>query len=417
MTPERLLSDFSTSSPDGANADFMRLCLFDWIMCGQAGAGEPVSHLLRPQMAEAGEARLFGGGTASATQAALFNGATSHALDYDDTHFAHIGHTSVVVLSAVCAVAQAQGRTVDQLIEAAIVGSDAAVRIGEYFGRSHYQAGFHQTATSGAFGATLAVARLMELSPDQTIAAMGLCASQASGLKAQFGSMGKPINAGLAASAALQAASWALAGVTATPSGLRAFDDTHHGSGNEDAFHGLGDVWKFEGISHKFHACCHGLHAMLEALRQVDVPADEIERIVVETHPRWMTVCNIEQPTSGLQGKFSYKIAAAMSLAGLDTGDIKTFSDEIVKRSDIIALAQKVSVKERSDLKETEVRVTVTSPSAETVISHDIQTPMQVSELKQRLFDKAHVLVGAEAAERNWAAVHTQKAHQLTAVF
>lgn len=417
MTPERLLSDFSRSSPDGTKADFMRLCLFDWIMCGQAGAGEQVSHLLRPQMGEAGEARLFGGGTASTAQAALFNGATSHALDYDDTHFAHIGHTSVVILSAVCAVAEAQGRTVKQLIEAAIVGSEAAIRIGEYFGRSHYQAGFHQTATSGAFGATLAIARLMELSPDQTIASIGLCASQASGLKAQFGSMGKPINAGLAASAAVQATSWAHAGVTATPSGLQAFNETHHGSANADAFRGLGDVWKFEGISHKFHACCHGLHSMLEALRHVDVPVDEIERIVVETHPRWMTVCNIEQPTSGLQAKFSYKVAAAMSLSGLDTGDIKTFLDEIVRRSDIIALAQKVSVKELSHFKETEVRVTVTSPSAETVISHDIQMPMDVSELIQRLFNKASVLVGAEAAERNWAAVHTQKAHQLTALF
>ena len=156
---------------------------------------------------------------------------------------------------------------------------------------------------------------------------------------------------------------------------------------------------------------------MLEALRHVDVPVDEIERIVVETHPRWMTVCNIEQPTSGLQAKFSYRVAAAMSLSGLDTGDIKTFLDEIVRRSDIIALAQKESVKELSHFKETEVRVTVTSPSAETVISHDIQMPMDVSELIQRLFNKASVLVGAEAAERNWAAVHTQKAHQLTALF
>ena len=92
--------------------------------------------------------------------AALVNGATSHALDYDDTHFAHVGHLSVGIYPAALAVAEETGSSASHLIEAFLVGAEAAIRVGVKLGPGHYNRGFHQTATAGAFGATIAAGRL-----------------------------------------------------------------------------------------------------------------------------------------------------------------------------------------------------------------------------------------------------------------
>jgi 2-methylcitrate dehydratase PrpD len=86
------------------------------------------------------------------------------------------------------------------VLDALLIGAEASIRIGMVLGRRHYDRGFHQTATAGAFGATVAAARVMGLARDETRNALSLVATRASGLKSQFGSMGKPFNAGVAAS-------------------------------------------------------------------------------------------------------------------------------------------------------------------------------------------------------------------------
>ena len=86
-----------------------RFSLFDWLACGSAGVGEPLARILRDMMAGEGGrpvASIFGGTAAPARAAALVNGATSHALDYDDTHFGHVGHPSVAIYPAALAVAE-----------------------------------------------------------------------------------------------------------------------------------------------------------------------------------------------------------------------------------------------------------------------------------------------------------------------
>ena len=200
--------------PSPQAQEILQLYLYDWAVCGLAGAGEQVSRITRDlAQAEAGvpEATVIGAGDAlPARVAALVNGTTSHALDYDDTHFAHIGHPSVAVVPAALAVAQAQGRNMDEFRRAALLGIEASIRAGVWLGRSHYQAGFHQTGTAGAIGATLASARLMGLAESDAAMAFGIIGTRASGLKSQFGTMGKPYNAGIAASNGVEAA--ALAG-------------------------------------------------------------------------------------------------------------------------------------------------------------------------------------------------------------
>ncbi len=112
--------------------------------------------------------------------------------------------------------------------------------------------------------------------------------------------MGKPYHAGMAASTGVEAALLARAGFDTRGAGLdgpQGFGPTHHGAGEVSAFDALGQDWRMARVSHKFHACCHGLHAMLEALATLQARPDpsEIERISVRTHPRWLSVCNIRR--------------------------------------------------------------------------------------------------------------------------
>ena len=395
MSLAEKLADFAQSpaSPSETAAAMIRLSCLDWAACALAGRGEAVArNLMRIALSEGGtsEAGIVGGGRVPARSAALVNGATSHALDYDDTHFAHIGHPSVAIFPAVLAVAEREGCALGEALDAALLGAEASIRIGLWLGRGHYQVGFHQTATAGAFGATLAVARLQGASPELTRAALGLAATKAAGIKAQFGTMGKPLNAGLAAECGVMAVDWAMAGVTSDDQaldGVNGFGLTHHGAGDLTAFDDLGACWLFEDISHKFHACCHGLHAMLEAMRGLsEVP----ERVVIHTHPRWMTVCNIKSPATGLEAKFSYRMAAAMALAGIDTGAIESYSDDLAGRDDLAALMARVTVKTDDNLTEMQARVVADGQ----VCFHDLAAPITLEDRSERILSKAEALTG-----------------------
>ncbi|MDW3225637.1 MAG: MmgE/PrpD family protein [Paracoccaceae bacterium] len=410
---DHLIDFCNAPAPDDAR-NMMRLSMFDWAACGIAGvedAGFADFKDIMLSQTGPGEATMLGGGQNCAASAALFNGTVSHALDFDDTHFAHIGHPSVAVVPAVLAIVEREGLDFEAALDAALIGVEASIHVGLWLGRSHYQIGFHQTATAGAFGATLAAARLLHLADDQIRHALGLCASLASGVKAQFGTGGKPLNAGLAARSGVEAALWAQGGLTACADGLAAplgFGATHHGAQDETYLPSMGQSpWQILKISHKFHACCHGLHAMLEALAATQMDATEIDKIVVHTHPRWMSVCNKPDPETGLAAKFSYRHTAAMALLGKSTAQRAMFSDAVACDPDVVALRQKVVVSESSDLSEMQANVQVVLLSGEMIdLTHDLSVRLPHAVLTEKLRNKVENLLGGESEERLWQAVN-----------
>ncbi|HCP81777.1 MAG TPA: 2-methylcitrate dehydratase [Octadecabacter sp.] len=405
MSAEEKLLRISQGWLGEGPVDLIQLCLFDWAACALAGKDEPVAQILARQSGIEGNASVVGGGKTSAADAALINGSTGHALDYDDTHFDHLGHTSAVIMPAVLALAEDQSITsTAQILEAALVGSEAAVRIGLWLGRDHYQVGFHQTATSGAIGAVVAGARLLQLNETQTRHAIGLVATGASGLKGQFGTMGKPLNAGLAARSGVESTLWAQAGLTADANGVTQFGATHHGQSNECAW-SEDAPWKIARISHKFHACCHGLHAMLEALREINGPVVELN---VQTHPRWMTVCNNPSPATGLECKFSYAMTAAMTVSGVDTAVIASFSDSTATDAKLIAVRDTVKVTPDETLSEMQSRVDVTYADETTAtFFHDLSAPLDMKTRETRVRAKADALIGGQAAAL-WDAIQSE---------
>ena len=392
------LVTFAGTAPDADARAVMALSVLDWAACGIAGAAEGSFDGFVAAAHVAGDCTQFAGGQGAPAAAALINGTLSHALDYDDTHFAHIGHPSVAVVSAALAAGQAAGATLDSIIDAALIGAEASVAVGIWLGRGHYQVGYHQTATAGAFGATIAAGRLRGLSDVQMRHALGLCSTMASGLKSQFGTMGKPLNAGLAARCGVEAAEWAAAGMTSADDGLAGplgFGPTHHGAGDPVT---LGTDWRMTRVSHKFHACCHGLHATLEALANTDLTPDST--VEITTHPRWMTVCNIETPRTGLECKFSYAQVAAMAAHGLDTGDIAQFSDATAARADLAQFRTRVRVDTDESLTEMQARVFVDGQAA----FHDLDAPILLTDRQAKIMKKAHALVGTRADDL-WQAV------------
>lgn len=408
------LAGFALGAVTAQNAmEILRLSLLDWAAVSVAGRDEPVATVLREQAADEGgtpQATLIGSELRiPARMAALVNGTISHALDYDDTHFAHIGHPSVAVIPAALAVGEAVGASGPAMQEAALIGVEASIRVGVWLGRAHYQVGYHQTATAGAFGATLAAGRLMGLTKGQMQHAIGLVTTRASGIKAQFGTMGKPMNAGLAASNGVEAAQLAARGFVSAPGamdGQNGFGPTHHGEGQGAAFDTLGQEWLFESVQHKFHACCHGLHATLEALRDLDAGADAVESVEITTHPRWLSVCNIATPESGLQSKFSYRMVTAMALTGYDTARLDTFDDALCADAGLAALRERVSVQSDDNLTEMQARLRVTLKDGSVQeLFHDLDADPGLAARQNRVRAKAATLLGEGRADAIWQAI------------
>ncbi|MEL6766549.1 MAG: MmgE/PrpD family protein [Pseudomonadota bacterium] len=387
-----------------------RLSLLDWAAVALAGAEEPVSKIVRQAALRDGgraEAGIIGSPVRlPARAAALVNGTVSHALDYDDTHFLHVGHPSVAILPAVLALAEAEGLPGRAVLPAALVGMEASCRVGHWLGTAHYNAGFHQTATAGGFGATIAAARLLGLPPEAVAMALGLASTRVSGLKSQFGTMGKPFNAGLAASNGVEAARLAAAGFLSAPGALegpQGFGETHAqgGAAPVAALAGLGESWVFEQVSYKFHACCHGLHAMLEALGTMrNVAPGSVAEVTIRTNPRWLKVCNIETPGTGLEAKFSYRHTAAMALAGWETGALASYSEAACTDPTLAALRTRVAVVSDSTVSDTATDVTVRlNDGTERRAAHDLATPEPLEQRRAKLHAKASALLGAAPAE------------------
>jgi 2-methylcitrate dehydratase PrpD len=238
---------------------------------------------------------------------------------------------------------------------------------------------------------------------------LGLLATRASGLKSQFGTMGKPFNAGLAAANGVEAALLVARGFIANPEALESaqgFGPTHAGDEINSALEGLGETWLFESVSHKFHACCHGLHAALEAGRTLSLTPDMIQHIEVTTHPRWMSVCNQTAPATGLGAKFSYGTVLAMQLLGHDTAVLDSYTDAVCADPAVQALRARVSVIADDRVAETAARLVVTCKDGSVrQAAHDLDAPMTLEARRAKITAKAQSLLGPERSSALAAAI------------
>ena len=395
--------------------DVMRLCLLDWLIVGRAAKGDAVAESALAYAGGQGEASLFFGGGATARMAALANGTVSHALDYDDTHFAHIGHVSTVVIPAAVAVGEARGASFETILRAALMGAEAATRFGVWLGRDHYQIGYHQTATAGAIGA--AVAASVAAGHSDARAALSNAAGFAAGLKAQFGTGMKPVNAGMAAANGVEAVLMAEARLSGSEAVFEAFAETHHGIKDHAAWDGIGETWLFEAVTHKFYPCCHGTHAMIEALSEALQRMPAPERITVRTHPRWMSVCNKPSVKDALEAKFSYRALAALLIQNGGTGVNEVGLQGLFPMTDAArAIMAQVEVIAVEGVSEEASRVTLEAGGQVVQAEHDLRAPMSFEARLEKLLAKGEGVLPKAEATRFWDVVQSADVQALLSV-
>lgn len=337
-------------------------CVLDGLGVMLAGSRDPLTDKVMSYVrCEGGSPKstIVGyGDRTSPSQAALVNGTAAHALDYDDVLRPLHGHPTVTVLPVVLALGEKLGIGGRGMITAFVAGVETDARVGAMMGDKHYDKGWHATGTVGTFGAAAAAARLMNLDADQTAQCFGIAATQAAGLKSMFGTECKPLHAGKAAMNGIIAAELAARDFISRPDVLeckQGFADTQTDSYKPDeALDGLGELFHTLDVKFKYHASCFGTHSMLEALSVIKQNAafdrDKVERVEVRVPIFSLDVCNIQEPETGHQAKFSYRFNAALALLGEETSSLESYSCEMAQRPDIIEMRDKVSVSSAKNL-------------------------------------------------------------------
>ena len=298
--------------------------------------------------------------------AALVNGTASHTFDFDDTHLKTIIHPTGPVASALLALAEHAPVHGDALVHAFVLGTEVECRIGKAVYPSHYDVGWHITGTAGVFGAAAAAGRLLGLTEQQLAWALGIAATQASGLREMFGSMCKPLHVGVAARNGLAAALLARQGFTSAPQPIEGRRGFAHVLATERDFakitDGLNETWELDVNSYKPFACGVVIHPAIDGCVQLRnqhaLVAAAIEAIQLRVHPLVLELTGKKTPRTGLEGKFSVYHSCAVAILDGAAAEAQ-YSDARVADPVVVALRERVTAQVDPSLKEDAAHVRI----------------------------------------------------------
>ena len=316
-----------------------------------AGRDEPATQAVRRAAAQwgTGNAWCVLGGPLPPQSAAMVNGTAAHALDWDDVLDPALNHPSAALVPAVLALAGEMGLSGAACIDGYLTGFEIMARLGEAMNVVHYHRGWHTTLSLGATGVAAACARMLGLDARGTRMAIGLSVSMAGGSKRQFGSMAKPLHAGLAARNGMMAAQLAAAGVTAADEafegewGYLAMTSGPGAPGLSAPLAKLGQTSAMDeyGAWAKLYPCCASTHRPVDALRAMaaEQPFAAADLAWADCHVSEVASANLRfpDPTDPDQARFSlqYCMAAALVDGTLTTA---SFHPEQLARKAVRAL-------------------------------------------------------------------------------
>lgn len=311
----------------------------------------------------------------SPASAAMLNAMLAHTLELDDVHSASKTHGSASLIPAAWSCAQYLGKTGRDFLLAVICGYETVSRIGMAFKvAEHRKRGWHATATCGVFGCAAACGKLLDLSTEQLISALGMAGTQSSGVWAFLGdrSTCKVLHTGRAAVAGMDAAFLAQAGMTGPEHILDAEDGgllkaMSDGGDISRVSEGLGQVYEIRNIDMKPYPCCRSAHCAIDCaleLRkkildvaesegensikyQMEKIADEVKEIRIDTYLVGYQQCAVTEgclhPQNSMEAKFStpYAVAAAFLYGKVS---MREFDPDIVTDTKIQQLLEKVHV-------------------------------------------------------------------------
>ena len=362
------LADTPAAWPDEAWRAAQR-AFIDIVAVTVPGAAEPVSRKVFGTVRSWGEGTstaIGQGGRLPAPWAALVNGTAAHALDFDDNFDPAKAHATAVLAPSILALGEQEGASGRDCLDAYIAGLQILGRVGQGVNPAHRNRGWHATATVGAIGAAAACARLLKLDTHRAAYAVSIATSMAGGFMSQFGTMTKPLHAGLAAKSGVLAASLARAGIDAgldTLDGPTAMNRLMVGPDYEQLRDTLthvehGQNLRFEtarvgepllllssGLKLKRFPNCGSAHRAMDglvALKQGHgFGAGEVEAVNVRAPVTHLNNLMYKAPMDALQAKFSLEYALACLLV---TGNctLADFSDAAAMRPEIRALYPRI---------------------------------------------------------------------------
>ena len=359
----------------------------------------------------------------SAQNAALVNATLAHALDYDDTAYAMPGHPSVSVLPAALAMGEKVSASGADVLTAYIIGVEAECKLGMLTGQDSWDYGWHSTSTLGVVGATAAAGRLAGLDAKAMRNAFGIAASHACGLRQNFGTMTKPLHAGHAASAGVEAVELALSGLTASETALEdKFGYCEVFGGPRQRSDGaismlLGNPYEFETdrVSIKAFPCCGSTHGSIGAALQVAhaLDAAEIDSVMLEVPYTAPLILIHHRPTTSMQAKFSleYCVATALLHGRVRLGQ---FNEQEINNPAVQSLLRRICYRVPDEWQKgagqwnmANARIEVRLRDGSIRRGHNsvrkgdaIKDPLNQEELETKFLDCASIAIGEAASKR-----------------
>ena len=410
--------------------DWAKVAVLDTLGVALAGAPEETTQIPIKVLGSGqapGPSLIWGSGMRTTPMdAALINGTAAHALDYDDCHDTMGGHPSASIIPSVLALGDDITLTGRDFIEAFIAGYEMETRLASGVHFTHYLKGWHPTATMGLFGAAAACGRLLKLDNDTMATALSLCCSMAAGVKANFGTMTKPLHVGLLNRNGLFAALMAKEGFTASAEAFehkQGFFMVYNGEGTYDVEKVLADWGKplqilEPGVAIKQFPSCGGTHSAADAILKLksdhNLVANDIEKIESKTHDWRFKHTNRPNPGSDLDAKFSvqYVMVRAMvdGVLKLDHFENGNYADP-----EVSALLKRIeSVAHNDDDDRYSAYITITTKDGRKLEEYFSRArgrgpavALTTEELKTKFVNCASRGVSSEKVEQLYAACQT----------
>ena len=361
-------------------------CLIDWVGVTLAGLKHPSSSILIDTVEELGgekQATLLGTSIkTSVVNAALVNGAMSHVLDFDDTHLPALMHPSVPLIPALLAYGEWKNVNGKNFLLSFLLGFEIETRISLAMGASHYDAGWHSTATMGRFGAAAGVGRMAGLKRQEMACALGLAGTQASGIRKVFGTMTKSFHPGKAAADGMLSVLLAQKGYTSPTNilegekGLASVFSTDFNPLR--GLEGLRKSYTVMGVTFKPFASCLYTHPAIDGLihlrHEHRLRPEDVDTIQCKVSKLCMDAACKVNPQTGLEGKFSTPYCIAIALIEGRAGE-DLFQDMMTRNPSIKAVMKKVRVEERKELNEKQAEITIRLRNGKS-LKHKVEHPL-----------------------------------------
>lgn len=298
--------------------------------------------------------------------AAFINGVSSHVFDFDDTHLVTNVHAAGPIASALLAYAELKPVSGQEFMNAFCLGVEYTIRLSNALAPAHADVGWHVSGTHPTIGAAAAIGRLMRLTEQQMIWALGLAASQPVGFRDSFGSMNKSFNPGRAAENGLFAALLAQNNFTSSQQMIESrIGWANAMSTKQDYQEMLGDLgtrFEIAKDTYKPYACGIVIHPAIDGAIQLrndfQLQPHHIKSIHIKANPFQLELCGKKTPKTGLEGKFSVYHSVAIALIDGCAGE-KQYSDAAVNHPETVSLRAKITVEVDHQLHKKSGEVTI----------------------------------------------------------